>query len=390
MAGTDSLSGVGLALSGLQTEAILHEWRFGQPQAERLAGALLHLEEFEDVDPQHPLGGPDGLKDVLCRRNGRLWVAAAYFPPTTPSFKDIKAKFEHDVAGVTKNSAEGFCFFVNQRLTIGEREELISVSTTPHTEVYHLERLVGLLNAPKGCGLRLEYLRIPMSEEEQWAFWSTMNADIVRRLADNERRRDRQIDDLGAKIDLILVRTNALHAQLTAAPSSLSAFVPSLDFPTVSMSASTLCWLHRVLTEELGVVEAVRGRFRAVQVWIGLAGSTIDDATYHPPCPEDVPHLVDNLLDWWRAKHSQLRNADKSVVAEGLADFHHRLLAIHPFLDANGRVARCVVDQAARELLNQGVSADMTADRLSYFEALREADRGDLTLLTKQVLASLS
>lgn len=376
-------------MSGLQTEAILRDWRFGQPQAERLCGGLLHLEDYEDVDPQHPLGGPDGLKDVLCRRNGRLWVAAAYFPSTVPSFRDVKAKFKHDTAGVKKNRAEGFCFFVNQRLTVGERDELMSLSPPTHTEIYHLERLVGLLNAPKGCGLRLEYLRIPMSEEEQWAFWSTMNADIVRRLADNERRRDHQINALEAKIDVILARTNALAENLTAAPSSLDVPAPSLDLPTASMSASTLCWLHRVLTADIGVAEAVRGRFRAVQVWIGPAGSTMDDATHVPPAPEDVPRLIDDLLAWWRTKHVQLRSEEKLAVVEGLAELHHRLLVLHPFLDANGRVARCVVDQAARELLNQSVSADLTADRESYFEALREADKGNLALLTRQVLASL-
>ncbi len=376
-------------MSALQTEAVLRDWRFGPVQAERLVGALLHLEEYADVDPQHPLGGPDGLKDVLCRRDGLRWVAAAYFPPTVPSFSDIKAKFENDVEGVAKNGAEGFCFFVNQRLSIAERQQLEALSSASATEIYHLERLVGLLNAPKGCGLRLEYLRIAMSESEQWAFWNTMNADIVRRLASSEQRRDHQIDELGSKIDLILLRTNALHERLTAGTSSMEKILPSIDFPTASLTASVLCWIHSLLTEDLDVSEAVRGRFRAVQVWIGPAGAPVDQATHLPPAPENIPHLVDELLRWWRAKHADLRSADKAVIAGGLAELHHRLLAIHPFLDANGRVARCVMDQAARELLNQRVSAELTAERSSYFQALRQADAGDLDPLTRQVLASL-
>ena len=165
---------------------------------------------------------------------------------------------------------------------------------------------------------------------------------------------------------------------------------PSLDVPTANLSANTLCWLQRVVTAGLGVAGAIRGRFRAVQVWIGPAGSTINDATHVPPAPENVPHLVDNLLSWWKTTHVQLRTADKLVVAEGLAKLHHGLLTIYPFLHANGRVARCVIDQAARELLNQGVSADLTTDPQSYFNALREADKGNLNLLTRQVLASLS
>jgi hypothetical protein len=44
------------------TEASVRDWRYGNTQAKRLCAAMLYLESFQDVDPQHPLGGPDGLK----------------------------------------------------------------------------------------------------------------------------------------------------------------------------------------------------------------------------------------------------------------------------------------------------------------------------------------
>lgn len=69
-------------MGGSATEGILGDWRFGQAQAERLVATLFYLEHFEDVDPRHPLGGPDGLKDVLCRKDGAVWIAAAFCPPT--------------------------------------------------------------------------------------------------------------------------------------------------------------------------------------------------------------------------------------------------------------------------------------------------------------------
>lgn len=74
-------------------------------QAERMCAALLHLEGYQDINPQHPFGGPDGLKDVLCKKGGKTWVAAAYFPPTAPTFKEIKAKFVHDAAGIEATDA---------------------------------------------------------------------------------------------------------------------------------------------------------------------------------------------------------------------------------------------------------------------------------------------
>ena len=194
----------------MTTESALRDWRYGQTQAERLVAALLHLEGFEAVDPQHPLGGPDGLKDVLCRKDGLSWVAAAYFPTTSSTLGAIKSKFTGDFLGVGSNHAQAFAFFVNQPLTVGEREQLRALAGQTRTEVYHLERIRSLLDAPKGCGIRLEYLRIPMTEAEQWAFWSSMNQDVVRKLVDHEVRREAQMRSLDEKLNLILERTNAI------------------------------------------------------------------------------------------------------------------------------------------------------------------------------------
>jgi hypothetical protein len=76
-------------------------------------------------------------------------MAAAYFPPTPPSFQEIQKKFEHDLAGVAANGAQGFAFFVNQPLTIGECQSLQSASGITTVEIYHLERLRALLDSPK-------------------------------------------------------------------------------------------------------------------------------------------------------------------------------------------------------------------------------------------------
>lgn len=87
------------------TETVLHDWRYGQPQAERLCAAIMHLEGFESVDPQHPLGGPDETKDILAIKAGKKWVGAAYFPPTEKSFAEIQKKFCDDLIGVKRNGA---------------------------------------------------------------------------------------------------------------------------------------------------------------------------------------------------------------------------------------------------------------------------------------------
>jgi len=374
----------------MNTEIALKDWRFGQTQAERLASALLHIECFQSVDPQHPLGGPDGTKDLLCRRNGDLWVAAVYFPSTEPAFQEIRRKFKCDFAGVAKSCANGFAFFCNQRLTIGQREELEGAASGVETEIYHLERIRGILDAPKGCGARLEYLRIPMTEEEQWAFWSSMNQDVVRRLVDHEARREAQFKSLEQKLDLVIERTNSLEFALTKRGSSLqSAAAENIEMPSCLISLATVSWLHRVVTEADGLPEATRGRLRGVQVWIGPPGSTTQTATYMPLPPEQVVEQVQLLFKWWRDAHSNLVGAARAKIVNALARLHHGFLAIHPFLDGNGRVARVILDQAARELLGKSITAEFTSDPAAYFATLRDADQGNLAPLESRISAAL-
>ena len=376
----------------MTTESALRDWRYGQTQAERLVAAILHLEGFEAVDPQHPLGGPDGLKDVLCRKDGLSWVAAAYFPTTPSTLRAIKSKFTDDFAGVASNNTQAFAFFVNQPLTVGERQQLQLLAGQTRSEVYHLERIRSLLDAPKGCGIRLEYLRIPMTEAEQWAFWSSMNQDVVRKLVDHEARRDAQMHSLDEKLNLILERTNAIGFALTDGSSHLGSAghaVESIEMPTASLSLTTLCWLHRVITEEGGLPEAVRGRLRSVNVWIGPAGSSLETATYVPPPPEELVALTNSWIEWWKGQHKGLQSSSKEEVIAALAEFHHRFLRIHPFLDANGRLARALLDQASRELLNQGVASEFTDDVPAYYAALVAADKGDLGSLRSRIAATL-
>jgi hypothetical protein len=32
------------------------------------------------MDPSHPLGGQDGLKDLICNKEGKKYIVAVYFP----------------------------------------------------------------------------------------------------------------------------------------------------------------------------------------------------------------------------------------------------------------------------------------------------------------------
>lgn len=58
---------------------------------------------------------------------------------------------------------------MNQHLSVGERAELLALGG-PCDEIFNVERIRAALDDPRGYGLRLEFLRIPMSPEEQVAF----------------------------------------------------------------------------------------------------------------------------------------------------------------------------------------------------------------------------
>lgn len=154
------------------TESALKEWRSGSIAAERLCAQILLIEGFSGVDPQSPLGGPDGGKDIRCRAmDGSNWIGAVYFPPTEQAFSEIKGKFLRDAAKVSPEA--GIVFMTNQFLTVGERERILDAASGRRIEFYHGERLRALLDDPRGYGLRLEYLRIAMTEAEQIAFFKS-------------------------------------------------------------------------------------------------------------------------------------------------------------------------------------------------------------------------
>ena len=70
----------GEALGGDETQIRLLDWRQGQTPSEYLAALILDAEGYKDIDPSHPLGGPDGGRDGHCTKNGEPWTWAVYFP----------------------------------------------------------------------------------------------------------------------------------------------------------------------------------------------------------------------------------------------------------------------------------------------------------------------
>lgn len=82
-----------------------------------------------------------------------------------------------------------------------------------------------------------------------------------------------------------------------------------------------------------------------------------------------VPGEMERLMEWYKENKDNLHSIELSAI------LHHRLTAIHPFTDGNGRVARLAMNTI---LMQKGYTPAIirNEDRQDYYEALREADEG--------------
>lgn len=383
----------------MTTELHLINWRSGNVQAERLGAKILIMEGYESVDPQCPLGGPDGLKDIVCEKNGWKYIAACYFGIDQKEFKDVKEKFVHDLEGVEKNGADGIVFITNQHITPTQRKELESLAENDENTaiIYHKERLVALLNSPLGYGIRLELFGIEMNKEEQTSFFSQQN-NYLKNLLDKQSEFliseiSKRIDGIKSPISRIEQVANfnyetTLNIQeflkKEHEPSDKSKIpFPKGDTTTAELTIGELCSIHKLLLFSESSIKL--GQFRNQRVWIGSPmTSGIENATYIPPEPDLVTKMVEKLLSDWKNNYEKNLNSDSQTKINALVDFHFGFLKIHPFLDGNGRVARYILNQQATEFFNVDYKV-ILKDNDTYFAALNEGHKGNLEPL-KRVL----
>jgi Fic family protein len=127
--------------------------------------------------------------------------------------------------------------------------------------------------------------------------------------------------------------------------------------------------LHRLVVRE--TEEETAGSYRKGSV-------RITGSPHLPPEGFEVPRLMREFVAWLRTSKKGLH----PVVYAALA--HHRLAAIHPFEDGNGRTARLLMNLL---LMQKGypLVVILKNDRRKYYRALDLADRGDLGPLTKLI-----
>lgn len=146
---------------------------------------------------------------------------------------------------------------------------------------------------------------------------------------------------------------------------------------------------HAILMEGVRGQEKNPGEFRCSQNWIGGKGSTLRNAKYIPPSPDDMTEAMSDL--------EKYINADDRL--DGLiraALIHYQFETIHPFLDGNGRIGRLLITLFLMEkkILTTPalyISYYLKKNRVEYYDRMTEVrSKGNYEQWVKFFLQALA
>ncbi|MEO1077808.1 MAG: Fic family protein, partial [Bacteroidota bacterium] len=115
---------------------------------------------------------------------------------------------------------------------------------------------------------------------------------------------------------------------------------------------------------------------------------TATGETHYYATPEETPARMRELIDRLRDEHAHVEDGTLHPVVYAAA-FHHRFVAIHPFPDGNGRMARLLMNLV---LMRAGyVPAVVRQEaREAYYGVLAQADGGELAPFTAFIAEELA
>jgi Fic family protein len=134
------------------------------------------------------------------------------------------------------------------------------------------------------------------------------------------------------------------------------------ELQTRPMNLNLINKVHYILLDSVRGKDKARGEFRKIQNWIGLYGSTIENATYVPPEPMKVLNYMSNLEKY-------IHYSEDDFLVQ-LAIVHAQFEIIHPYLDGNGRVGRILIPLFLYE-------KKMLSSPMFYLSAYLEAHRDE-------------
>jgi len=171
-------------------------------------------------------------------------------------------------------------------------------------------------------------------------------------------------------------------------------YIRAVDFAVERLQSLPLCnrlirETHAVLMENVRGQEKNPGEFRYSQNWIGGQGSTLRNARYIPPNPQDMMDAMSDLEKFINAEDT----LDHLI---RIALIHYQFETIHPFLDGNGRIGRLIITLYLME--NKVLSSPalylswyLKQYRIEYYDRMSEVRRtGDYEQWIKFFLRAIT
>ncbi len=147
-------------------------------------------------------------------------------------------------------------------------------------------------------------------------------------------------------------------------------YVEQLAAGDSKITASDIRRIHHLVLTKIDDENA--GRYR--QAAVRIAG-----ARHAPPGPWDVSSRMDQFVKWLRSHEANHMNP-----LEKAARAHHKFVAIHPFVDGNGRTGRLLLNLLLFRDGYPPAVIEQTA-RKTYYKVLAEADGGNVKGLVNLV-----
>lgn len=163
-----------------------------QDKRERLCLEILTVQDdYTDVRPRLPKGGPDGGRDLQGYHKENLLFGAVGFVNDATDLDQhriqIKKKFKEDLKNALRPKKGGspqplaFVFFTNVGLTPGiitELQKHAYAKGIDYCDIFDRERTRIVLDSNRGYAIRFRYLDIPLSDAEQKDFFGAWADEI--------------------------------------------------------------------------------------------------------------------------------------------------------------------------------------------------------------------
>lgn len=127
------------------------------------------------------------------------------------------------------------------------------------------------------------------------------------------------------------------------------------------LSAKFIKQIHYNLT--FNILKEQAGKYRSIQVYM-------EGSRHTPSKPSEINHEMAGLMRW-------IRNHDDLHPAVLAAYFHNFFIAIHPFIDGNGRTGRLLLNFMLMKAGFPPICIHL-AERIRYTDYLEKARDGDI------------